>query len=197
MNRIGLISLVLNYVQPVPSGEYCGANITNGITSVSHQCFCFIIWEHGVNDLESIRDKINQNNIHIAKQINFNLPSNKFKEFIRDVYPDTNKKDILAKNKYIIEKSEQKNNVRAVLLLVRANSSSLVHSTKISIRNIYNPKFRDLNQQIPPLNRGVSHNHVIHSTDSPTEFTIVYNVIGKYSSYISKFVTIAQMLTKN
>ena len=40
---------------------------------------------------------------------------------------------------------------------------------KKMILNLYNPKLPNPNQRIMPLKKGVSHNHVIHSSDLSRE----------------------------
>lgn len=40
-----------------------------------------------------------------------------------------------------------------------------INQIKIKIRNLYNPRHPDKNFQIKPLNKGVSHEHVIHASD--------------------------------
>jgi hypothetical protein len=59
---------------------------------------------------------------------------------------------------------------------------------KTQIRSKYNPKFKNVNQQINPLPRGVSHEHVIHGTDyqSQTDYLLEYfnlNTTSYYSRY--------------
>ena len=58
-----------------------------------------------------------------------------------------------------------------------------IEFVKREIRNKFNPKFQDNNKKIFPLNKGVSHNHVIHSNDLPEEFEIIKNILIKYKKY--------------
>ena len=152
--------------------------------------FYLVVYEHGINHINSICNKIEKANIIIHNKIQIILPSNKFTEFISDIYPDTNKKHILEKNKYIINKSKNRDSIKSVILLVSVDNVKIkldkceqIEKVKIDIRNSYNPKFKNINERIYPLNKGVSHNHVIHSTDLPKEFLQIYNVIDKYSDY--------------
>lgn len=152
--------------------------------------FYLVVYEHGINYIDSICEKIEEANIRIDNKIQVILPSNKFTEFISDIYPDTNKKHILEKNKYIINKNKDKDSIKSVILLVSVDNVKIesdkceqIEKVKIDIRNSYNPKFENVNKTIHPLNKGVSHNHVIHSTDLPKEYLQIYNVIDKYSNY--------------
>ncbi len=153
--------------------------------------FYFVIYDHAIDKQNEICDIIIQNDIRIDKKMEIKIPNNKFNEFIFDIYPDKNKKHILAKNNFIIEQCKNKNFVRAVIIIVSLNKwekfkdkCKEIELTKIKIRNKYNPKFQDINKRIGSLNRGVSHNHVIHSIDFPSEFMMIYNVIEKYNKYI-------------
>ena len=55
-----------------------------------------------------------------------------------------------------------------------------VEMVKRDIRNRFNPKFKDLDKQIFPLKKGVSHNHIIHGSDLPNEYNIIEKIISKY-----------------
>ena len=157
-----------------------------------NNCFYFIIYEHGIEHCNAICDEIEKSKLRIDEKIHLELPSNKFTDFIFEIYPDNNKDHILNKNKYIINSSKKKEHVRTIILLVSIDKwepmsrykCKEIEMVKRKIRNLYNPKFKDINQQIRPLNKGVSHNHVIHSIDLPNEFFPIYNVIDKYSKYI-------------
>lgn len=156
-----------------------------------NNCFYFVIYEHGINYCDAICNEIEKSKIRIDRKIHLDLPTSKFKDFIYDIYPDTNKNHIVAKNKYIIDFSSKRKSIRAVILLVSIdkwthmeNKCKEIELIKRKIRNLYNPKFQDINKQIHPLNKGISHNHVIHSIDFPNEFMTIYSVVNKYSRYI-------------
>ena len=57
-----------------------------------------------------------------------------------------------------------------------------IEKCKIRIRNKFNPKLSDNNKRIVPLDKGVSHNHIIHSTDIPSEFFTINRILYKYST---------------
>ena len=177
---------------------------------IQDNCFYFVIYEHGINYYDAICDIIEKSNIRIDKKIKLELSSHNFTNFIYDIYPDNNKNHILEKNKYIINISKTKNNIRAVVLLVSINKWSYLEKKckeieliKRKIRNLYNPKFKDINKQIYPLNKGISHNHIIHSIDFPIEFMPIYDIIDKYklskspNNKKTNALTIAQLLTEN
>lgn len=161
---------------------------------INNNNFYFVIYDHGIDKQNDIFNIIKKNDIRIDKKIKIELPSNKFKEFILDIYPDTNKNHILAKNKFIIDNCKNKNIVKAIIIITSLNKWNLmgnkckeIELTKREIRNNYNPKFKDINRRIKPLNKGVSHNHVIHSIDFPKEFIMIYNIIEKYNKYFKNF----------
>lgn len=156
-----------------------------------NNCFYFVIYEHGIDYYDAICNKLEESKIRIDDKINLQIPNDKFEQFIFDIYPDNNKKHIAMKNKYILNISKKKGSTRATILLVSIDKWSHMEKkckeielVKREIRNLYNPKFEDINKQIKPLNKGVSHNHVIHSIDLPKEFTPIYSIIDKYSNYI-------------
>ena len=157
----------------------------------NNNCFYFVIYEHGINHKNDICKENKNANIRIDETCNIELDSNKFKDFIMDIYPDSNKKHIIDKNKYIIKNSKNKEKVKACIILVSIskwnpmnNKCKEIELVKRKIRNLYNPKFQDINKQQNPLEKGVSHNHVIHSIDHPNEFIPIYSIKNKYSQYI-------------
>lgn len=172
-------------------------NIINNTVPIKYlnieqkNCFYFVIYEHGLKYYDEICEIIKKNEVRIDKKIHLDLPKNKFQEFIFDIYPDTYKDHIISKNKYIIDVSQKKESVRAAIILVSIKNWTYMNDKckeiellKRNIRNLYNPKFNDVNKQIQPLNKGVSHDHIIHSIDFPNEFTPIYSVLDKYSNYI-------------
>lgn len=174
-------------------------NIINDLVPVEYldikqnNCFYFVIYDHGIDYYYEICNKIQYSQIRIDEKINLQIPNDKFEKFIFDIYPDTNKKHILDKNQYILNISKKNGTTRASILLVSIDKWSHMEKkckeielVKREIRNLYNPKFEDINKQIKPLNKGVSHNHVIHSTDLPKEFTPIYSIIDNYNMYIYK-----------
>jgi len=49
---------------------------------------------------------------------------------------------------------------------------------KIAIRNAFNPRFSDLSQEKPPLNKGVSHHHCIHGSDYESQTEHMLKLVG-------------------
>jgi hypothetical protein len=157
----------------------------------NNNCFYFVIYEHGINHKNDICKEIENANIRIDENYNVELPTSIFKEFIMDIYPDSNKKHIIDKNKYIIKNSKNKEKVKACIILVSISKWNVmdkkckeIELVKRKIRNLYNPKFQDINKQQHPLEKGVSHNHVIHSIDHPDEFISIYNILHSYKKFI-------------
>ena len=60
-----------------------------------------------------------------------------------------------------------------------------VTELKVKIRNRFNPPFPDKNHQILPLNKGVSHEHVIHGTDyqSQVDYLLQYLKLPNLDHY--------------
>ena len=61
-----------------------------------------------------------------------------------------------------------------------------INQIKIKIRNMYNPRHPDKDFQIKPLNKGMSHEHVIHASDQEEQVDYVLKLLG-YSEGI-KFI---------
>lgn len=56
-----------------------------------------------------------------------------------------------------------------------------IEMLKRAIRNRFNPRFGDPDKQIFPLDRGVSHGHVVHSGDEPNDFAALENILERCS----------------
>ncbi|MDY6838318.1 MAG: hypothetical protein SWH78_10115 [Thermodesulfobacteriota bacterium] len=56
-----------------------------------------------------------------------------------------------------------------------------INQIKINIRNQYNPRHPDKSFRIHPLHRGVSHDHVIHSSDSEEQVDYFLKILGHKS----------------
>jgi len=74
---------------------------------------------------------------------------------------------------YIFENEEED-----VVLYGNTLKSQGVENLKRYIRNCYNPKLDDPNKRIAPLNSGVSHNHVIHSSDLFSEVSHICSLFN-------------------
>lgn len=53
-----------------------------------------------------------------------------------------------------------------------------INQIKIRVRNQYNPRHADKNFQIKPLNKGVSHEHVIHASDYEEQVDYFLKMLG-------------------
>ena len=157
-------------------------------------CFYYVIYDHGIDKLNSICEEIQKQNIRIDKKILMDLPKQFFPQFIFGLYKDEQQQHIISKNRYILEQNKNKVSVKVSILQVsvpiahymkvgNSQKCTQIELTKRHIRNLYNPKFSNLEQQIDPLNKGVSHHHIIHSTDFPCEFMSFYNIIDTYSRF--------------
>jgi len=160
----------------------------------NNNCFYYVIYDHGMDKLNSICSEIEKNKIRIDKKIILDLPRNIFPMFVMGLYTNEQQHHIIAKNRYILEQNKHKNSMKLSILLV---SVPIAHSMKVAdsfkcreieltkrhIRNLYNPRFSNPEEKIEPLNKGVSHHHVIHSTDFPVEFPSIYSILDNYSCY--------------
>lgn len=163
--------------------------------------FFYIIFDHGIDYLDNICKELTNSKIKINKLIYLNLPIDKFNEYMLNLYPERDikkfKNYILGKANYIKKNSKNKKFVRSFILLVSIDNfngspSYKIQLTKKKIRNLYNPKLKNINQQIAPLDKGVSHNHIIHSSDYQNEMKQIYYVISKYSEFEGKKVIIKE-----
>lgn len=158
-----------------------------------------IIWGNGLNYVPEIVNEI-------AIDSNFQIVRLKYhsftntKSFIEDVYKcDTVPLEhLISKSKYLHTAPQ-----KCMVIIVKnfrpqeqmVGSGEFKHiqcqnitNLKIRIRSKYNPKFLDVNKQINPLPKGVSHDHVIHGTDysSQTDYLLKYfnlNTTSYYSRY--------------
>jgi len=149
----------------------------------------FLIWNNGINNTPEIIAEIrNDNNFEIVliKKIKTNNISN----FINNIYScDTVPLSHLKiKTKYLLKHG---NNMIFILIknlnpheqIVGQDNFKHIQCLKINnikkrIRNKFNPKFIDLNKQILPLDKGVSHEHIIHASDYESQVDHVLNVIN-------------------
>ncbi len=60
----------------------------------------------------------------------------------------------------------------------RKKQCQYIVSIKNKIRNLYNPKHRDANFQILPLDKGVSHEHVVHASDREEQVDYYLKYLG-------------------
>jgi hypothetical protein len=143
----------------------------------------FIIWGNGLKHTYEIVDIIRSRfKIVFEKGISFQDTE----KFIRGVY-GCDKAPIahlIAKSRYL-HKAEK----RAYFILVEnpnpkprltrtGEQCDNIQEVKILIRNKFNPKFADTGRRIAPLNRGVSHEHVIHASDYESQVFYVLDYLG-------------------
>jgi len=152
----------------------------------------FLIWGNGINYTREIVSEIrNDNNFEIILMKKIFI--NNLSIFINNIYScDTVPLSHLkAKTQYLLKSKPE-----VLFILVKnynpdeqyVGSGSFRHiqcmkinNIKKIIRNKYNPKFKDLNKQILPLNKGVSHEHVIHASDYESQVEHVLKVVNLQS----------------
>jgi hypothetical protein len=111
-------------------------------------------------------------------------------KFITDTYAcDTVPwRHLVSKTKYLLKSANE-----AFFILTRNRNpdeaikgkesfrhlqSNTVVKLKEIIRNKFNPKFEDENKRIPPLDIGVSHEHVIHASDYESQVNHMIKTFG-------------------
>ena len=145
----------------------------------------FIIWTHGLKYVEEIKKiMITEYNkqflIYDSKEYSFTRKQ--FLSFLFKLYKKENRFHIIGKIRYLIEYIETNKLIPKIHIIKFKNLNpksrkfyngppkcEFVETLKIRFRNKYNPQFENKNKQIFPLNKGVSHNHIIHSSDNKDE----------------------------
>lgn len=158
-----------------------------------------IIWGNGLNYVQEIINEIAiDSNFQIVRLKYYSFTNTK--SFIEDIYKcDTVPLEhLVQKSKYLHAASQ-----KCMVIIVKnlrpreqmVGSGEFKHiqcqnitDLKIRVRSKYNPKFIDVNRQIDPLPKGISHEHVIHGTDyqSQTDYLLNYfnlNNTNYYSRY--------------
>ena len=155
--------------------------------------YFFIIYEHGLKHCEEITN-ILSNKFTIKRMVNLNIRKNHMLNFFfKYLYKNENHMHISNKIKYLFQLN--KNNMfkmniymvcdkNEVFFNDRGTKKNLnIELIKRTIRNKFNPKFYDKNLKIFPLEKGVSHNHIVHSNDVPEEYNIIIDILKKYKKY--------------
>ena len=140
-----------------------------------------IVWGHGIEYILDILDTINNDlNCNI---LNISLGTiNNYDNFIKNIYKleMVNSEHIFSKTQYLKSVKNQYFHI-----LIKNNGSNIkqygegtfkvfadenIVNLKWQLREKYNPKFKDSNLQLSKnLSPGISHNHIIHITDSNKE----------------------------
>ncbi len=129
---------------------------------------CFIIWNHGLKFLDDIYDFIS-NSQDIKIILTKYIQVNNIKKFIKEIYKFDNSPlhHIKNKTKYL---SELKNHDVYCIFVRNKNVNEVwtnnyqleclnIKTIKNKLRQLYNPK----------INNEVTHNHIVHGTNSENE----------------------------
>ena len=129
--------------------------------------YFFLIWPNGMDKKQQILNLI-PNKIFVK---DFEIDN--LEKFIFKLYVNENHKHLKCKIDYLKNYKKCKICVCIVehksfdvIKIGKTKKSKYIEELKIKIRNLYNPKFDDNNKRIAPLEKGVSHNHIIHSSDT-------------------------------
>ena len=155
--------------------------------------YFYILYPHGLSYQKEIIT-ILKTNFKIIKILDLNIKNRDLNEFFFNyLYKNENKHHIKNKLQYINSILSQNNFKMKIILLNDDNEvffndrgtrkNIKIENIKREIRNKFNPKFDNSNRQIFPLEKGVSHNHIIHSNDVPEEYQIIKNIIIRYKKY--------------
>tara|TARA_B110001450_G_scaffold73959_1_gene70420 strand:- start:4679 stop:6007 length:1329 start_codon:yes stop_codon:yes gene_type:complete len=155
--------------------------------------YFYIIYPNALNNTEKIKEII-IDNFELHKNIDIEINNDDINDFFfNNLYKNEPKQHISSKINYLLNNTLN-TPFKVKILIVNDNNESFfndrdtkknknIEFVKREIRNKFNPKFQDNNKKIFPLNKGVSHNHVIHSNDLPEEFEIIKNILIKYKKY--------------
>lgn len=155
--------------------------------------YFFILYPNGLSYCEDVYN-ILKNNFVVIKILELNIQNKDLDDiFFNYLYRNENKLHIQGKLRYMMPFFSQKcfkikiiliDDEKEIFFNDRGKKKNKnIEMIKREIRNKFNPKFDDINKQIYPLEKGVSHNHVIHSNDTPEEYKIIENIIIKYKKY--------------
>lgn len=152
--------------------------------------YFYIIYPNGLKhhiDIENIIKK----KFKIINSIDMNIHKNDMDDFFynylykniptRDIYDNIKylysyvSNDIFKIKIYIIE------DYKYIYFIDRGVKKNMnVEYIKRDICNKYNSKFKDNDKHIFPLNKGVSHNHVVYSNNLPEEYEIINDIYIKF-----------------
>ena len=133
-----------------------------------------LLWPHGFKYKEQILIKIAEK-YKIIYHNSFKI--NNLENFVLSLYLNENPEHIKNKNKFLLNNNKNgqiyvyifENEEDDVSLYGNILKSKGVEDLKINLRNLYNPKLPNPHKRILPLKKGVSHHHVIHSSDLSSE----------------------------
>ena len=144
---------------------------------------CILLWPHGY----SYKDQIL---IIISKKYKI-IYHNSFKiddlqSFVIKIYKGEDINNIRNKIKYLLSNNDNgkiylyifENEETDIQYYRKVFSSKGVKYLKNLIRNLYNPKLSNPEQRILPLDKGVSHDHIIHCTDTSVEVPYICNLLN-------------------
>ena len=129
----------------------------------------YLIWNHGMKNLDKIRNIICENkSLTICKEFQQNVGN--ITAFIKTLYilDVKNKKHIESKTKYLLH--EPPNIHIFIIRNISKTPEESLNETKWKVREQFNPRFKDLTHHPHPrLPAGITHNHVIHGSDTEEE----------------------------
>ena len=145
----------------------------------------FIIWGNGLNFIPEIISEIREDENYKIVRLKYHRFKNT-DNFIKKIYKCDSVpiKHLISKTKYLLKCPKR---IMSILVInkdpkeleigsgdFRHIQCERINQTKLNIRSKFNPSFRNPRKEVPPLPKGVSHEHCIHATDyeSQTEYLL-------------------------
>ncbi len=130
-----------------------------------------LVWPHGIKYKDDILGMISDK-YKVVYDKSFKI--DQLEKFVLSLYTKESKANIKNKNKFLLKNNKNgeiylyifDNHLNDIKLYNDIHKSESEWDLKIQIRNAFNPKLPNVKKRILPLDKGVSHDHVIHSSDT-------------------------------
>lgn len=149
----------------------------------------FIIWEHGFPYFVDILKMLSCSALEISDIKEYSFSEDDFHTFVLSLYSAEKREHIFQKTKYIMSQSKHGSRIKVIEVMNMFPRSrgfyggpakcETVERFKIKVRNAYNP--RDSKVHTYPLDNGVSHNHIIHSSDNEDDIHHLHSILRQFT----------------
>ena len=157
----------------------------------------FIIWPHGLkyvpDIIKTMRDEYSEQ-FFIRHSARYKIEPDRIESFFNSLYQAEVAEHIRGKTAHIRDYINKEKNPSHIHLIKfdnlhpdektfygGPNKCAHVERLKIHFRNKFNPKFPNSTKQIFPLDKGVSHDHIIHSSDNAEDIARLDNILSTYT----------------
>jgi len=161
----------------------------------------FIIWPHGLKHVPNMVKTMKgeyKDQFSIRNSVRYEIKLENMETFFDTLYRTEDNNHIRAKTQHIISYVKNSSKPAHVHLIEFDNlqpnvktfydgiskKCANVEALKIRFRNSYNPRFPNSQTQILPLDKGVSHDHIIHSSDKGEDITHMREVFMRYTEKV-------------